>query len=531
MPVPPANPIFAAVNRCKNLFAVVSALVASTTLGQAELIFTQGSIRTYRQAPDAVNFREGSMLVRLRDGNFVYMAGGCPNRSLFYYPPSIPCPIGATGYVVGGDADNDGNRDEFTYWSVMEVIPAFYIEPSRPELCTLFAAPPSKLPRNVLGFTNWSTDVYYNIQTEAVTEYNISFYRLDIPYTTRGQMDAEVVQGTYRWSFPKLRDPDGIKLIIPVENYAIPEGLLKKNNVSSGFRFLRLNGKGLVRNANGFVLMDPRLIATFEWEGNAANNIFPNGDQMFLSLARLAATPVGDPNRAVDLAAQTYYPGFVAPGTSRVLLANPLVTKATIPPGMITIPAPVGTPPSGEGLLRLAIERFMPSGGVSYDTSARTFELPIAFTNTYEGWAAVRFPAGTSAANRAPGADPDRDGKTNIQEWPGNFDPMNAASKPPAPVLAFVQGRSLRSTDSATTGYWQTRHAKVPNAWPPIQYEYEFSPDLKNWTVVGADDPDWVLIDSETELQIRSRHEKLSGQGFLRVKTTQLPEPAPEVIE
>jgi hypothetical protein len=198
---------------------------------------------------------------------------------------------------------------------------------------------------------------------------------------------------------------------------------------------------------------------------------------------------------------------------------------------MITIPAPVGTPPSGEGLLRLAIERFMPSGGVSYDTSARTFELPIAFTNTYEGWAAVRFPAGTSAANRAPGADPDRDGKTNIQEWPGNFDPMNAASKPPAPVLAFVQGRSLRSTDSATTGYWQTRHAKVPNAWPPIQYEYEFSPDLKNWTVVGADDPDWVLIDSETELQIRSRHEKLSGQGFLRVKTTQLPEPAPEVIE
>ena len=527
------------MNRRKNLFAVVSALVASTTLGHADLIFTQGTTRVYRQTPDAVPYRSGSLALRLRDGNYTYDAGcpmapGGPQRGPVYYPPSNPlppCPLGATGYIVSGDADMDGNRDDFTYWSVIDVVPAFYIAPAHPELCTIFSAPPSTLPRNISGFTDWSTDIYYNIQTEAVTEYNLTLYRYDRTYASRGEMDDEVVVGNYRWSFPRLGDPYGTKVVIPVENFPIPEGRIKRSNVWNGFRFLRLNGLGLVWNANGFVMMDPRVANTFEWEGNSSDNIYPTRDSLYLSLFRLVALPAGDPNRDIDAAAQTYYPGFVAPGTPRVLLANPLLKSGVIPPGMIQIVGPIGTPPSGEGMLRVQFQRALPTGGISYDTSLRTFELPIAFANTYAGWAAVRFPAGTSSVSRDPGADPDKDGAINSKEWQFNTDPMLATSKPPAPVLAFVQGRSLRSTDTATSGYWETKHPKIPNAWPPIQYQYEFSTDLQNWSVVEADNPDWAVIETEEEIQIRSRHDTLSGKGFLRVKETTLPEPAPEVVE
>ena len=521
------------MNRRKNLFAVVSALVASTTLGHADLYMSFTTNRIYRQAPDAVNYREGSFRIRLFDGNWTYDAG-CPlNGSAAYYPPSNPlppCPLGATGYLVGGDADNDGNRDDFTYWSVIDVVPAFYIAPNRADLCSLYSAPPSELPRPIGAFTDMTDTMYFDIQTEAVTEYRLTDYFYERPYTTRGEMDAQVVTGTYRFSYPRLGDPE-TKVVIPVEYYPIPEGRLKRNNVWQGHHFKKLNGQGLVWQG-GFVRMDPRLPNTFEWEGNSYDNIFPGTDQMFLSMSRLAAAPAGDPTRPIDATAQTYYPGFVAPGTSRVLLQNPLVTSAVIPPGMIPIVGPVGTPPTGEGMLRLALVRNMPSGGISYDTSLRTYELPITFVNTYEGWAAVRFPAGTAAALRAPTADPDKDGFINSREWTANTNPMNAAAPwPPAPALAFVQGRSLRSTDSAASGYWETKHQKTVNAWPPIQYQYEFSTDLQNWSVVGPDNPDWAVIETEEDIQIRSRHETLTGKGFLRLKETTLPEPAPEVVE
>lgn len=523
------------MNRRKNLFAVVSALVASTTFGHADLVFLQGTNRVYRQTPIDVPYRTGFLDVWLRDGAFTYDAG-CPlNGSLAYYPPSNPippCPLGATGYLVGGDADSDGNRDDFTYWSVIDVVPAFYIEPVRPELCTISSAPPSLLPRNISGFTDWTNDMFFNIQTESVSEYYMTAYNYIQDYATRGEMDAHVVLGTYRWSFPRRGDPDGPRVIIPVENFPIPEGRQKKSNVWSGFRFLRLNGTGLIWNANGFVTMDPRVANTFEWEGNKQDNIYPASDNLFLSLSRLVAAPVGDPTRDVDATAQTYYPGFVAPGTPHVLLTNALVTKGVIPPGMIQIPGVVGTPPTGEGMLRVELSRTQSSGGVSYDTSTRAFELPITFVNTYAGWAAVRFPAGTAAAMRDPNADPDNDGYINSREWTANTNPMNAAAPwPPAAALAFVQGRSLRSTESATSGYWETKHQKTPGAWPPIEYDYEFSTDLKNWSVVTEDNPDWAVAETETDLQIRSRHEKLSGKGFLRVKMTQLPEPPPQVVE
>jgi hypothetical protein len=54
---------------------------------------------------------------------------------------------------------------------------------------------------------------------------------------------------------------------------------------------------------------------------------------------------------------------------------------------------------------------------------------------------------------------------------------------------------------------------------------------MQNWSVVTADNPDWLVIDSETEIKIQSKHEMLSGKGFLRVKSTQAPEPPPASLE
>ncbi|MCF7731894.1 MAG: hypothetical protein K9N23_09405 [Akkermansiaceae bacterium] len=505
------------MNRRKNFFVVVSVLLAGSSVSQADIFLGFTTTRVYRQAIDGVPFREGVFGVLLWDGNWVVepCAG---NGGAVYMGPSIICPLGTTAFLVGGDADSDGVRDDFTYWSVSSVIPAAVIEPNLPGGCSLYSAPPSKLPRPIGAFIDMTDTLYYDIQTEAVTEYRLPEYVFGIDYATRNEMDQQIVTGRYEFAWPRLGAPED-RVMIPVQYYPIPEGRIKRSNVWQGFSFTKLNGRNLIWEG-GFVRMDPRVGNLFEWQGNNADTIFPSADTLYMDMSRLEPAPVGDPTRPI-IPGDTFYPGFVAPGTSRVLLANPLVHEGVIPPGMIPIAGAVGSPPDGEAMLRVALERVAPTSTVAYDLSSRTYELPITFANTYEGWAAVRFPIGTPSSVRAAGGDPDGDGFTNFQEWPANTDPMNPASKPGGGMLAFVQGRVLRSTGTSGSGYWETKHPKVINAYPEISYDYEFSSDLKNWRIVGGDDPEWELVNSDTEIKIRSRAEKLSGQGFLRLKMTQ----------
>lgn len=517
------------VNSRKNLFLVASAILATTAVTQAQVSLSFSTSRTYRQNPQTVDFRPvtgttplGVFTVVMWDGSVTVT--GCPlNESPTWFGPNplIGCETGATGYLVGGDLDQDGVRDDFSHWEVSGVVPSVIMEPSRPELAKLYAAPPSQLPRPIGDFLDDTLIVYWDTQTEAIVEYKLAGYRYSRTYGSREEMDREIVPGRYEFAFPQLNEPSR-SFVIPVTYYAPPEGFKVQNNVRRGFRFTELNDKPLTWSADGFVQLDPRLINKIEWEGNGAEYIFPALDSLYFSIPDLGNPLPGAPNR--DELATTLFPGFVTPGTSRVLLPSPLQNYFIIPPGFI--PAPTNAAPNGrEGVMQVTLTRAVATSGVATDNSTRTFQLPCRFVNTYEGWAAVSFPAGTPTANRAREADPDRDGFSNYLEWRNNTNPMLATSFPRPPILTFVQGRAERSTESANSGYYQMAEPKTLGAWPPITYAYEFSQDLENWSVVTEDNPDWQVVETDTEIRIQSRHETLSGQGYLRLKATQAPEP------
>ena len=546
----------------KSVILVVSMLLGTVAISSGDLNFLLSQQRHYRQHPNEVVMRPenpfltGSQcytLARLRDG-FIEVTG-CPlNGSPDWFPPVplIGCEIGATGYIVGGDVggavdDNgnqvpDGIRDDYTHWEVTSVTPAIGIHYVRPDKAYLYSAPPSTLPRNQL-FSDETTILYYNTQTESIREYFVSGYFLWRDYFQRGTMDAEMPTGEYIYRFPRLNDPDGSPADLRVTLHPIPEGYIRKNNVWQGLRFTRLNGEPLKWSADGYVEMDPRLNNVFEWAGNNQSNIFISSDVMYFSVSALAAPTPGGPTRleAVDAATGRYNPLFPrftgTPGTPRVRMDHALLTKFGVPGRFI----PVQNPPL-EGVVRLEILRNTPSTAVTYDRSYRCHQLPVRFINTYEGWAAVAFPVGTPAALRAPNADPDGDRYSNYREWQANTNPMNPAAPwpPGGPGLAFVPSRgddAFRPEEGAPvpgagadTGHWELRYP-MASTWPITDYDIEFSPDLLNWQVIASDDPDWEIVREDASIVgetphiiARSRSGKLLGNGFLRVKMTTRPD-------
>ncbi len=542
--VPPRHHL-ARVNLRKELFFAAAVLLAGSSLGFGQLVLTTATTRMYRQQDSSVvNFREtGTFRIALRDGNVTFAPTNCTGPT--WFPVSLFCKLGATGYIVKGDVaggfDEDGNpipdgyRDDFSYWEVASVTNAKFIEPSRKDLVYLYSAPPSKLPRPLNFFADDSWTVYYNIMSEVIKKYEIARYSYGRDYTERGPMDEEIVPGLYQYSFPALGHPEQ-PVIIPVILHDIPEGSIRVGQVRQGVRFLRINGEYMTWK-DGFVELDPRVVNTFQWEGNTEMVIVPSADNWYFSILRLAAAPLGDPTRmgipATPMVA-TLFPGFAAPGASRILMANALQKTFQMPPGMIKV-----TSPPTEGVIELTLLRTLPTSTICSDNSQRRYQCPVRFINTYDGWAYFIFPYGTPAEFRTKTADPDGDGFTNYEEWLANTNPMLATSHPAPPILTFVQGRATRSTSSATAGYWETKITKTETS-PPTHYSYEFSTDLTKWSpVVGDDsDPNWQL--SETfpdaltqtpgELKVQSKNPQLSGSGFLRVKTLQEAQPPPPVV-
>ena len=113
--------------------------------------FTTGAL--YRQSPGSVDFRKpGTFSIVLNDGLIVTHGCGLDGSATWFGPfPPAGCPLGATAYIASGDLNNDGVRDDFTYWELVNVIPAAAIEPDHPELCKVYSHPPSKFPMDMLG--------------------------------------------------------------------------------------------------------------------------------------------------------------------------------------------------------------------------------------------------------------------------------------------------------------------------------------------------------------------------------------------
>lgn len=153
--------------------------------------------RHYQRSAFKLDFDSGELNLLLRDG--IILLSPCilhPSLS-FFDPITVPplCVLGATAFVAAGDIDRDGVRDDNQYWSVAGIIPAFLIEPSRPDLAQLFSAPPSKLPRPLPNFRDDSVVSFYNIRTPTVRQFDQSRYELIIRYGSIPQVETATLLG------------------------------------------------------------------------------------------------------------------------------------------------------------------------------------------------------------------------------------------------------------------------------------------------------------------------------------------------
>jgi hypothetical protein len=480
--------------------------------------------RHYQTTPFFLQFDGGELFLTLGDG--VIILDACAtDPQLFFFGPNLVCPLGATALIAQGDVDRDGIRDDNQYWSVLSIVPAGLIEPGRPELCQLYSAPPSKLPRPLQNFRDDSLVTFYDVSTAIVRPYDVTGYELVRPYgsvrqvetalalgeilldgslqvivtgadivgspltvnvpvsaglaagdwaenvrialaavpaitdvyTVGGQggsivlteilpdgndptlnvaindgtaggnalplpnsnnsvtgvvvasapaalkqMREELVHGQYVFTFPRLNNPSGIPVAIPVTVLPNLEAVDPTSRVRSGFRFT----SGLWDQ--GVYQMDPRTITTITWQGNDRTVVRP-GDRIFFSIL----------NRAEDFIT---FPPTVP--QNPILLSSPTVQNYTLPPFFYEV--------GEEGVMRLEYRRFLPSNGIAFDISQRDFRARIKMVDSYRGYAQITFPLGTRTRDTSPTANFDRDAMTNAEEfafqYPTNED-INATAR------------------------------------------------------------------------------------------------------
>ncbi len=332
------------------------ASLLSLAAAQADVFMGLAANKSYYQR-NAFNldFNRGELVLQLRDG-LVILDGACAvDPQLFFFGPSIACPIGATGFIAAGDVDRDGIRDDNQYWSVQSVIPAFVIEPSRPELAQLYSAPPSKLPRPLPNFRDDSVVTFYDISTAAVRQYDQSRYELILRYGSIPQVETAVTLGSIEVTgvlnvVVTGQDIVGSPLVVPVPVTALDIG----SEVAENIR-VALAATPAVSNAYTVSGTGSNVVLT---------EVDPDGNDPTLNVAVLPGTAFGI-GLPVPFSLNTVAGSFTPPAAAAKQMREELVIgtytfvypRLNAPDTSTPVAIPVTITPMVEGLDRSSRSR------------------------------------------------------------------------------------------------------------------------------------------------------------------------------
>lgn len=471
----------------------------------AQVKMSLSSQKSYRQSKQGIYFKGGRFDVSATDGSAFYV-GGC---AVPYYLPlgTIGCPGGTTAFLIFGNITDVVSNGPY-YW-ISSITPAVILEPRRPDLVKLTAAPASTLPRPSGGFKDNSYALYYNLHTTNVREYIISNYNLSRQYTKdqRSKFESEIVPGAYYYSFPRLGSPN-LPAPISAQIYSMPEGLASLNHQTQGFVYENF-GKW---NQQGFMEISYIKPNIFKWKGLSPSTVYPAVDGLYLSL-RVLTDPT-DPASPTDLVdsdlgvPQSVFPAFATGGDPRVLLTNPFVTSFTAPPILAG-----GT----RAILELEVDRGFQTGGVTYDYSTRRFQIPVEVVNKYSEYVDVVFEKSRVAGLLE---DADGDGYNNLNEWILDSNANEAASIPFPPFaqgnVAVIDPDTLRPLRNQYYGF--TINEKL-DTQPDVVYTLQRSRDGgKSWTTFKSD-ADWSVREVHIKAGARPGRERDPAKTEIRVES------------
>ncbi len=484
--------------------------MAGTANGQltsANFDFRANSTGNFRQSATGTNFEGGTFGITVSDGAYVW--AGQPCELFVFFRGTGRCAPGSTGYISRGIENDPLLRGLGPYFTITSITPAQILKPFEPQKALLVAAPPSLLPRPLLGFEDQSLSMFYNLYDTSVRQYALTKYVYARGYTAveRSRFDGEVVPGTYRYNFSSLFS-DILPQVIEVNQFPMLDGFRKVNNQPRGFRFLNL-----VFDADGFALLDPLLINTLRWEGNTFSFINAVQDRLELSVKQLI-NPL-DPLSPPDLDAPTLFPEFFSTvAESRVILPSPLDTEFTLPPNFVR--------PGETGLLDLEFIISRPTTPIVGERATRRFRIPVRMINNFPSAMLASAPPGATAQQLSADGDLDGDGISNFTEWAFGTNPSQRDNAPFSPNVRMLSSDGPVLLDESgvtgTASALEYSFAKVKNPVPRLKYSIEYSGDMETWNAIKPGDPAWVLSDGIGEIKVTSSASNPQTGGFFRAK-------------
>ncbi|MCH2062601.1 MAG: hypothetical protein MK194_02625 [Roseibacillus sp.] len=165
----------------------------------------------------------------------------------------------------------------------------------------------------------------------------------------------------------------------------------------------------------------------------------------------------------------------------------------------------------------LNIARSSISSVTTTDAGSYALTFRVEFIDTYEGFALLGglldgegFPFATPSSERAPDYDFDRDGATNLLEYALQTDVADPLDRP---AFQYALDEAAGSCTATLT--------KRPFTGTSLEYFFEYSTDLQNWTTISENDPVFEIVqDDEDTLEVAN------FAAFVTSDPVQFPSPA-----